>query len=198
MRPWGPCCCGHTEERRPCCGRLNRQRAGREQLEDSGRHWQQVNTAPVWRRISGKWLGRSWTNVGTQEVVNIGEMCLTQTVGRNKRHWLKSKCFQFREVAQTGWGARRLWSSSPAGRGASLGEAFHLPPQRKWTTLGRALTVCWLGLFVNLTDLLFLDPGRPQGWNGFLVFCLATQMVENSSVVGFAWLGSSVLFGVLR
>lgn len=31
-----------------------------------------------------------------------------------------------------------------------------------------------------------------------LYFCLATQMVENSSVVGFAWRGSSVLFGVLR
>lgn len=174
----------------------NRQQSGWEQLEDSGRHWQQVNIAPVWRRISGKWPGRSWTNVGTQDVVSMGEVCLTQTTARNKRHQLKSKYFQFRKVAQTGWGARSLWSTSPARKGTRLGEAFPLPPQRKWTSLGRALTVCWLGHFVNLTDLVFLDLGRPQSWNGFLVFCLATQTVENSSVVGFAWPGSSILFGV--
>lgn len=104
-----------------------------------------------------------------------GLVCLSRTVGKSKRG---VSVWGFREVEQPWWGG-----------GPS-------PPQRKWTAWGRALTVCWLGPFVNLTDLMFLDLERPRAWNGFLVFCLATQTVENSSVVGFAWRGSSVLFGV--
>lgn len=78
MRPWGT---SHTEET-CCCGRCQKRQQA--QLECSWKPWQQVNTVPVCRRISGLWLGRSQTHVGTQDVVNISEMS-------DSNSWLKWK-----------------------------------------------------------------------------------------------------------
>lgn len=90
VSPWEYTHCSLTEERCPCCKDV---KTGLQKgtLGDSWGCWQQVNAGPVWREISGKWTGTSWPNVGTQDVVNIGEMRLTQMVGRNKRRWFKSK-----------------------------------------------------------------------------------------------------------
>lgn len=125
LRPWEPARCSLSEERCPCCKHV-KTGLRRETPRGSWRCWQQVNATPVWRRIFGKWFGTSWANVGTQDVVNIGEMCLTQMVGRNKRHWFKSKYSYFRRVAQTGCGAP-VWSSCPAGRGTGIATFFIYP-----------------------------------------------------------------------
>jgi len=88
---------------------------------------------------------------------------------------IKDKCFQFRKV-QTGWGVGSLWSSSPAGRDAKMGAASHPPPPHPPThteevdKFRKGLDSVLIGFFVDLTDRVFLTPGRPQGLNGFLVF----------------------------
>lgn len=191
VRPWGPCDSGPHYKETPLQTSIKTtglQRAAGHLAETlaTGSHSTSVE-ANIWQVI--------WQvfNLCGNSRLSVWVKCV-RLKGQKKIKDVGYKANISAEVAQTGWAVHSSWTSSPAERAARLGEAFHLPPQRKWTTLGRALTVCWLGLFINLTDLVFLDVGRPEGWIGFLVFCLATQMVENSSVEGFAWRGNCLIW----
>lgn len=196
MRPWSPCYGRHRDGRYPHWGLKSLPPLWRA-VEGPLKNWQLVAAASERRRTPGNFLGRSWYHVGTQDVVNMEEMCPTETMGRNKIPKLKSQCFQ------------AACSDTPCLLQAC--EAAILL-REEWESLKNLSPTAAeeVGDFGKGSDSVLIGPFRQSHWSSvswsgkergktfffFLVFCLATQTVENSSVVGFAWLSRVVLFGV--
>lgn len=154
--------------------------------------------SPLWKRIVEL---RPWVPFNRKVPVRDGTN--TQLAWEQLRDQCK-EVLVVNELTGAGWTTFDWFKSQRVLCGMEqlscrgLRHNFSLTPTVEVAHFRKALTVCWLGLFVRLTDLLFLDVGRTQGWNGFLLFCLATQLMENSSVVGFAWRSRAVVFGGLH
>lgn len=119
-----------------------------------------VDTAPVWERKSGKEVGRSWPNAAT------GRVCVWLQRWKEK----KDTMFSVQEGCSDREGCAELVKQIWCCERDKVRWSFTLPPERKLTSLGRALTVCWSGLFINLTDPVFLILRSPQGEMVFLYF----------------------------
>ena len=149
MRPCGPYHCRHTEERRPFCRHLKRQQACREQLEDSGNRWTQL-------QCEGQYLASDLDGLEPMWEVRMSSI-------RVKCVWLK----WWEEIKDTGCKANVFSSGGFLRQGGACGACEVAPllgETQGWVRLSLTPTE-EVDNFRKGLDSVLIGPFRQSDWS---------------------------------